>query len=431
MDVQTILLVYILIPLLIIHLILTSDWFKDVPDLYLSEQSEIDATRLVNQSPIYRSNKLDLAGHVRAGLGIRYDSYKLRAGNLSDIWSIKSKRFEDVVVINDVAVKWAEINYIIHKMSLSTKVIRVPLTHKIDIKWVVVLLAGFINQVTIEFYDEEGGDIDDIDINYQGELHSYENEYSGDKDKGIALRLVRNQPAIGKTTIEFTQLNIVSAVASMIKHLPGTHEITDRDTMVIVPSEVISNEELFNIICKLLTCLITHCKLVITSTNNIFKYNPTILSIHEDHLPPAPPQTYLSYLNKICIPRGKLIPGTLRLIYINNKITSQYNRELTKLREAYNSRIIRELGYYNVFGPVILNDLYDYRTFNLNSGCISQSLELKIVNINQTEKTGLLNVRGYVIGKTNMKDNVASSGDGFMPVNVRCKWGNDGCLYIT
>ncbi|EGW31144.1 uncharacterized protein SPAPADRAFT_68339 [Spathaspora passalidarum NRRL Y-27907] len=446
MELETILLVYILIPLLLIHLFTTSHYFKDVPDLYLAEQSEIDATRHVNESPIYRSNKLEMG--LRVGLGIRYDSYKLRAGNLRDIWSVKSLQFGDEVVINDIRFKWAEINYMVDKISKQlkgVKVVRIPLEHRIDIKWVIVLIAGFINQITVEFYDVgegEGANIDDIDTTGEGELYEYKNQYSSEKDKGISLRIVRhNQGAIEKSTIEFTQLNIVCAVASTIKHLPASQEIGKDDTMVIVPSKNISNEELLNVITKFLTCLVTHAKLVIAGNpDDITKYNPTILSIHEDNLP-TPQANYLSYINKAIISRGKLLPGQLRIIYINNRITScKYTaKQLSHLRGIYSARIIRESGYYNIIGPLILTDFYDYRTFaKFSYGCISQSVEMKIVATNE-QNIGLLSVRGYVIGKTTniMKDKHHNSNsstmhenEGFMPVNVRCKWGSDGCLYV-
>lgn len=61
------------------------------------------------------------------------------------------------------------------------------------------------------------------------------------------------------------------------------------------------------------------------------------------------------------------------------------------------------------------------------------------MKVNNLDANGIgsLLVRGYTIGKSTnylngveQKQNANSNGDGFMPINIRGKWGTDGCLYL-
>ncbi|KAG7660930.1 uncharacterized protein J8A68_005605 [[Candida] subhashii] len=459
---ESILLVILGILVLIYSFIKSLDYFKDVPDLYLLEQSNHDAVRLQNESPIYRSNKLE-TGHIRSGLDIRYNSYKLRSGNLCDIWTILINHLQYnkdyQLTIEDQSIPFSKINYIVHELIERIKnkytCIRIPINHDIDYKWIIVVIAGLISQTTIEFYEfdeskENAIDIDALTLAEHGkELYSYENIYDPIKDKGIAIRIIRKLNSGIMSTIEFTQLNIVSSLASTIKHLPSQSKITTDDSMLIITNHQ-SNEQLMNIINKFLMGLITHPKL--TLSKDISKINsikPTILSIPENLLPmPLAASNIFLQFKQWLLSRGIFIKGSnnLRLIYLNNSINQhnpKYNCiEISQLRTLYQAHIIQEWGYYNVLGPIILSDYYEYRTFAPGPfGCICQSLEVKLTHVDE-KRIGIVNIRGYIIGKTanrvigrnNMiEDNkdVMGRNDGFMPLrNVRGKWGNDGCLYI-
>ena len=112
--------------------------------------------------------------------------------------------------------------------------------------------------------------------------------------------------------------------------------------------------------------------------------------------------------------------------------------DLNTIRIQHQARVVKELCYYNIVGPIILTDYYDYRQFNIKVnkvGCIAQSLEIKLINL-QDEwgiywsedilLVRLLNVVNDQQEKLQPKDN-----DGFMPISiVKGKWGNDGCLYV-
>ena len=106
-------------------------YLQDVPELYLQEQSVIEPTRLINESPVYHSNKLS---GLRVGLDIRYDSYKSRNGNLNDIWEILirfSKEFDKGILVNNEKISVSYINYCIDQIDMSRyKTILIPKTIK-------------------------------------------------------------------------------------------------------------------------------------------------------------------------------------------------------------------------------------------------------------------------------------------------------------
>lgn len=425
-------------------------YFQDVPDLYLQEQSIMEPTRLSNESPIYHSNK---TSHIRVGLDIRYDSYKLRSGNLNDIWGIAiqfAKKGDRGITIDNDLITIGYINYCIENLQLgSHKVISIPKDYKIDSKWLVVLFVGFVKQLTVEFYidkptSDNAIDISKLNLPSSPQKSSYEfiNKYTPEKDRGIAIRL-HNQISQGiKSIVDFTQLNVVSGVASTIKHLPNS-DLYKNSKLVIVLSNS-TNEDITNLIVKLLTGLILNCTITICDKFSEVDSNAAIISVPELKLQFVSNEsdTIIERFQRYLLTKG-IFPfkNNKKLIYIGtsiNKKSALSLYDLNTIRIQHQARVVKELCYYNIVGPVILTDYYDYRQFNIKVnkvGCIAQSLEIKLINLQ--DKWGNLLVRGYTIGKTlnvvngqqeklQPKDN-----DGFMPISiVKGKWGSDGCLYV-
>ncbi|RCK64947.1 hypothetical protein Cantr_00495 [Candida viswanathii] len=440
-------------------------YFQDVPDLYLQEQSMIEPTRLLNESPVYHSNKLS---GLRVGLDIRYDSYKSRSGNLNDIWEITtklSKEFDKGILVNDEKLSISYINYCIANVELShNKTILIPKNHEINAKWIMTVLIGFVKQLTLEFYIDlplkttDAVHISDIKLPQEKAKRFFEfkNVYTPEKDKGIAIRLHNHISHAIDSIVEFTQLNIVSAVASTLKHLPNSDDFYGAKMTIISCNG--SNESINNVIVKMLTGFLLYSEIIITdrvsAINNkdsddssSLANSSSIVSIPESQLlkvfSGSSPDSIPQLLQRYLLTRGVFPYKSNRLIYIYNSLNmksalSYY--ELNSLRMRYKTRVIKELDYYNVMGPVILTDFYDYRQFDkvtfTKFGCVFQSLEIKLNNLLKAN-WGNLMVRGYTIGKTTNVvngelDNVASKdNEGFMPINiVKGKWGSDGCLYI-
>ncbi|CAI5759806.1 unnamed protein product [Candida verbasci] len=408
-------LIYLLLLIVVVYVIgKIFQLVKDVPDLYLNEQSIIEPVRLENESSVYHSNK---NFGLRSGLDIRYDSYKLRNGNLFDVWEIvlnnARKNGDRGLTINGKLVKFGELNSILQNIQLKEQTINLPLSSSVDLNWLVVLLYGFLNQIPVQFSKSQSTRFEIP--NYKNTL-DFENEYHPDKDKGIALRFS------GDKVVEFTQLNIISAIASTIKHLPLTYNFKNK-TMLLIPPKTGSNEEILNFIAKLLVGMIENCQITIGD-----KFSPDydIISLHESQLPYREPSFWQAPLLQL-LKLGKYPYNNERLMYINNSISSKpifSPSQLNKLRISYKCRIIKEFGYFNMVGPVILTDYFDYREFSNLFGCIFQSIDIKLIN-------GYLSIRGYTIGKTTIDNKLESKdNNGFMPVDIKGKWGRDGCLYI-
>lgn len=121
-------------------------YFQDVPDLYLQEQSIREPTRLTNESPIYHSNK---SSNLRVGLDIRYDSYKLRSGNLNDIWEIAiqfAKKTDRGINIDNNLITIGYINYCIETYNwVHTKLFPFLKIIKLIVNGWLCYLLGLLN----------------------------------------------------------------------------------------------------------------------------------------------------------------------------------------------------------------------------------------------------------------------------------------------
>lgn len=463
------------------------DHTRDVPLEYLELQSVVDSTRENNELAIYKSTKLDYSSGLRVGLGIRYDHYKLRNGNLCDVWEIMLRclRSDDqrVIRVGKNTVKVSHLNFQVDKLA--------QFLHHVDEVYVVSLkfiasapvlaitIACFVSNTTLHVYgdgllepngmvvEEEHGEFylsigtkKTLVTSIVGEVHektTFENVYTPEKDRGIALRVTSPINARVSATTNFTQTNLVSAAASCVKHLPPNLELGEKDRVAIIQS-VISSENISSSVVKMLTAFISQAELSLSwidqSTDEIMLWNPTIVCGSVDFIqslvsPPLGVEKLLYYHRLFALSRLKFSLFTtfkkypaLRLVFAHRSLKSRPYTNWNTVRASLCVQVVEELGYFNVAGPMIVSDVYDYRQFPESvtrqisaCGTVVQANEAKLVNYNGVDP-GDLCIRGYNIGKaTTTMANVGEKvirpdSNGFYTFPVEARWGTDGCLYI-
>lgn len=462
------------------------DFSRDVPPEYLELQSVVDSTRLPNELAIYKSTKLDYSSGLRVGLGIRYDHYKLRNGNLSDVWEIMLRCLKTdadrAIWVGDKKVPIAELNFQVHEIAKYLTAISAGELHIPTLKFIVnglvlaVSIACFVSRTTLHLYDEKihtpkGLRIevteDDLQFCVGPEITllsavvgqpqcktDFENVYTPEKDKGIALRVTTKVNVRVVATTDFTQTNLVSAVASCIKNLPSNLELSSEDRLVVVQNTSCA-ENITNSLVKVLAAFITHTELVLTWEHEYFMaLKPTVLSCTVEcakGITVAPTgfeklfyfhRLYaLSRLKFSLLTTSKPYPK-LRLVFAHRSLKEGSYTNWNEFRASLSTQVVEELGYYNVAGPVVTSDVLDYRKLPKQvedhitaRGSVVQANEFKLVNYNGVEP-GDLCIRGYNIGKatTTMANvgekNVRPDSEGFYTFPVEARWGTDGCLYV-
>lgn len=459
------------------------DFTRDVPPEYLNEQSIIDTIRNPNELAIYKSTKLDYSSGLRVGLAIRYDHYKLRNGNLCDVWELflSGLSAEKTIFVGSTSVKVAVFNHQVHRFG---EFVRGEAEFGVPLLLLVVspeilaaMVACFVNQVTVHIYDENVCTLaDDVlrlgsDCIWRGdavvgnfaeivgedrEQYDFTNVYDFAKDKGIAVRLSTrlNHKVVAHT--DFTQLNLISAVASCLKHLPPGSELTSEDKIVVVQNNE-SAESITNGLVKVLVAFVARADLLLVfDSMDYMALGPTVVSVLQKHLKKIteseaitlPTRSLLEKLlfrhRRFSLSRlrfslltfNKIYPG-LRLVYIHRPISTP-GKDWNFLRALLCTHVVEELGYYNVAGPIVTTEVYDFRKSPdcVGRGCVVQANEMKLVNY--TGGPGDVHVRGYNIGKattTMVKvgdKTVVPDSDGFFQLSgVKARWGTDGCLYIV
>lgn len=460
---------------------------KDVSDVYLAEQLVVDAVRLPDESPIYKSNKLDYSHGLRIGLDIRYDHYKLRHGNLCDVWLLFVKDPERVVTINHERWTAAELNHHVHEfqhqlVQLQVSGVAISAAHYIDLPMVFALVfAAFVSQITVEIYDKyDHVDGDVVAVMDEQEAARYnpnkviilrklerkrridfENVYTTAKDKGVAVRVVRRLNPHVVSRVDYGQIHLISAVASTLKHLPPTHELSANDHVLVVQDHTSLNESITSETTKTLAALVSGASVSLLSLaafdpGYIEKMHASVLCISEASLlRHIPLKLNHGWWDKLLfnqtvrlLSRGKLSRlmrpalGPVRLAYVHKPITNTTNistLDANKYRALLQARVVFEHSYANVFGPFIQTDFFDYRVLpdipHLKGfGCICQSDEIKLVSVKNNQ--GTVAVRGYNIGRVvSIVDSQEQpvdfkANEGFMPLSVQGRWGGDGCLYV-
>lgn len=470
----------------------------DVSKEYLEQQSSVDSVRKSNESAIHRSNKLEISNGLRVGLNILYDHYKLRHGNLRDIWAIYVKSQEKQpksVLVNGDSISCPSLNHQAQELGRyftdnGFKRIAIRLDHVLEsLDLLVILIACFINQITLVVYEMKS-DVDSIKPDLwilkespqsrpshtylcldslgpnsvssiikaaQGGLSEFSNLYEPKFDKGIAIEYHRRVGGGMLASTSFSQLALMSAVASNLKHLPDDHAISSDDKVLIVDSRKNIESTMLSMI-KLLGCFISNCDVVISNTlswSEVESTGATIVSVDQSlFMKLLPLESLVSNLGLLknwrlgyCLrflSMGSfktLHNSKLRLIYLQSSVLaspSMTTYQCDQYRAILGARIVCEYAYPSIVGPILQTDLYDYRIINhsrskFTFGCITQSNEIKLTNM--SNGFGTVNVRGYNIGKTvtaKDKDNTKlANNEGFMPLTgIKGRWGRDGCLYI-
>lgn len=454
------------------------DQNRDIPALYLNQQLYHDLTRLDGESPVYRSIKCD-SPHCgpRVGLDIRYEQYKLRNGNLSDVWllamSHASRDSKFGICFGTRQYSIAQLHGLVEKYArvMSGKTgVYIPSFLWLNTPAVfAATVAAFITQTPVTIYDSEN--VKDINNNsvyvYLAEqkppelvcaiwahedvginVSEFDYEYHPAKDTGIALILERKVCKRVDTTTSFTQFNLVSAVASTLKHLPEGHSLGVQD-VVLFELGYGSVDECVGSLVKVLAALISGCNvhlMDVVSRETLLQLNPTILVVSTCSIVTIVPKIngLWNRIRSNIMTRGRFgvvtnLSMRLRLLYLHQSILQKQDfdsRSLNMIRCSLGCRLVLERTHYNIAGAVLLNDIFDYRIHNVDCrgfGAIFQSLEMKLCNLDLAGK-GQIHVRGYCIGKSSThsqtKGVLHSKGDGFMPLNLYGQWGNDGCLYI-
>lgn len=464
------------------------DFNRDVPHEYLNQQSLVESTRKPNELAIHKSTKLDYSQGTRVGLGIRYDLYKIRNGNLNDIWQlfIKATQTEkSTITVGGEPITVPQLNYAVHdlldlmKSWLDVSELAVPLEIFMADKYTLaVVVAAFLRQIPVHVYEDKSKHLIDENavlvtegfelrrngssstlyqfssLDFSSEKKDFVNDYTVEKDRGIALKVSSrlNHKVIASTA--FTQLNLVSAVASCIKHLPASKQLGTKDTMVIVQDRTTA-ESILNEVVKLLVVFVSGSKLVLTTPEaEYMAYKPTVLVLSTretkklEHMPTGLSKLIhhhrlfaLSRLKFTSNEASKLYPG-LRLVYVHRDCSKGQYRNWNEFRASLGVQVVEEVGHFNVAGPFLVSDLYDYRVLPSKAmetvaaaGGIVQCNEIKILNFEATN-SGDLAVRGFNIGKSvTIMDGVGQTKvlpdeDGFYKLPFIARWGLDGCLYV-
>lgn len=461
------------------------DFNRDVPPEYLNQQTVVEQTRKPNELAIHKSTKLDYSTGLRVGLGIRYDHYKLRNGNLNDIWEIFIKNCamdgKPTITIGGESIRVDQLNHAVHQLlELMLKwenVSELALSSEIlfaDKYTFAAILAAFLSQIPVHIYETKTEHLIDQNavlvtegfeirrkadnsclfqfttLDFSSGKSDFQNEYTVEKDRGIALKVSArlNHKVISSTV--FTQLNLVSAVASCIKHLPPSKHLNKEDTLVIVQDRT-SSEGMLNEITKVLALFVVGSKLVLTShETDYMNYKPTVLvmnvrNIKKHEKLPGGLSKLVYYHNIFSLSRLRFSGGgklQLRLIYVHRDCNKGEYTNWNSLRATLGVNIVEEIGRFNIAGPFLVTDYFEYRIFPqklaesiLIAGGIVQANEIKLMNFDATQ-SGDLAVRGYNIGKavTIMEGvgetQVTPDDDGFHKLHHVARWGTDGCLYV-
>ncbi|QBM87238.1 hypothetical protein METSCH_B04380 [Metschnikowia aff. pulcherrima] len=467
---------------------------RDVPDEYLNEQSVIDSTRNENELAIHKSTKLDYSLGLRVGLGIRYEHYKLRNGNLYDTWELAMGHAKkDVskliafgqkpITLSAINGKARQIRDLLLNLRSSLVIEEICISPELmftDPDAFSVAIACFTMQITvhlnnssceIEPSDENLILVREIDglvlknklavvlnltvsLAQSTETTFFENAYTFEKDRGIALKVSHRANHRATARTDFTQSNLVSAVASCIKSLPPQHEICTNDRIAIIQDNS-SIEGIVNGLVKVLVAFVTGSELYLASDpeqGSVFR--PTIISANTDVTKTMYRETtgiakvleYHRLYSLSCNRFSGLITKKpypdLRLLFAHRSInTAQSPIDRGKIIASLAVHMVEEIGFFNAAGPILTSDFYDYRTFSQGvasqtraCGAVAQTNEIKLVDFDG--KSGKVAVRGYNMGKAktvleNVGETVVSPDeDGFYQLPVDARWGLDGCMYV-
>lgn len=467
------------------------DFNRDVPIEYLQEQSLVERTRKPNELAIHKSTKLDYSTGLRVGLGIRYDSYKLRNGNLNDVWELFVKQVgslnQPTIYVGHEYLKVSQLNSAVHILCNTFQVwktvseIAIPLDIFLSDKYVLaVTIAAFLAQIRIHTYTQDCEGFVDEDsvcyaknedgaqlqrrkdgaalfamntLDFKSERTDFQNPYSVEKDRGTALKLSTHINHNVAASTAFTQLNLISAAASCIKHLPPAHQFRRTDRFVILQDHTTA-EGVSNEVVKILCAFVAGAEFVLVSQESDYmRFKPTVLVSGVNFAKtlarkPTGFMTVMYYhklysLSRLCSNIGTRTKSCeLRLVYVHRRRSAGNFTNWNGVRASLGVNVVEEIGHFNVAGPFLATDFYDYRTFSTEmtqkvaaAGAVVQANEIKLLDFDATQ-SGQVALRGYNIGKavTVMQGvgqtNIKPDEDAFYRLPYVARWGLDGCLYI-
>lgn len=460
---------------------------RDVPIEYLTNQSVAAPSRLNNELAIYKSNKLDYSQGLRVGLGILYQHYKIRNGNMNDIWQVfLHGDLGKVVFVGTTKECKLVLNHQVHQLgqffrdnSVSRLCFRNHKSFISSTEMLAVVMACFLNQVTVvlNLSGPANGNwtVEDVVngarivsggktypvreiIGERREKTDFVNEYHVEKDHGIALEISLSPTTSITTTTKFSQVNLVAAVASSIKHLPPGFEVASTDRVLVVQDNS-RPENVTNTITKVLAAFLASAHVaLVKDVDQLPAFHPTIVSapnhvIWQMYRDPQGLDALLVLHRKYSLKHLRFsnlrvnddlkVAPKIRLVYAYKSITDNVPLpQWNQFRASMGVHIVEEVGYPTVAGPVLLTDYFDFRQIGPPMsetvsfvGCLAQCNEYKLTGYNG-DGPGDLHVRGFNIGKTKsvMKNvgesELSASSDGFFSLPVRARWGPDGCLYV-
>lgn len=300
---------------------------KDIHELALSEQSNISSTRKSDETAIYRNNQTPQGLPLLTGLQIR-NGFKLRNGNLRDIWSVVmgQKNVNSVTFINngqEIKADAYNLNAIFEKLNtfftdnrIETIGIGVPLY---SYHGFILSLTCFFNGLTAHHFNHLPRSKPEVDIlivqennladalklgvrlilvvsddgsktfsqgnviNWSelGDLSqlsngNYNYTYDPIYDQGVPFKDTYNF-----STTTYSHQNFVSSIASVARSLPLGHEINNRDTLLIgyEDSSVKYWSKIFSVLLFGGSIVLGSSSEPIFNESLIKRYQPTILGL--------------------------------------------------------------------------------------------------------------------------------------------------------
>lgn len=457
---------------------------RDVPLEYLTQQSVVDSVRNPGELAIYKSTKLDYSSGLRVGFGIRYDSYKVRNGNLCDVWEIVMYALErnpdKKFTFDGESIGVAEVNgwaQLISKFLLENNVnaLAVPLLIFINSPAVFAVMVGcFVSRIPVHVYEdktqhgeqwwiEHGSEFSIRSLSASvsvaslnsGPSTTFENAYSPEKDRGVALVVTTRLSHKVTATVKFSQINLVAATASCLKHLPPKHELSKEDRILVLQQHT-SAEAITNTVTKMLASFVSHAELYLCNDlSRGLQWSPTVISAPEKTIQditkkPRGLQKLLFWHRLFALTQLKFSTRfaskpyrSLRLVYAYKSLDTP-RHDYNRIRAALCAHVVEEVGYFNVAGPFLVTDMYDYRKVDESlsqnlvfRGSVVQAEEAKLADYDGLT-AGIVCIRGHNFGRASTamegvgEKKIQPDPEGFYEIpKIKGKWGLDGCLYVS
>ncbi|KAH3676387.1 hypothetical protein WICMUC_002018 [Wickerhamomyces mucosus] len=417
-------LIFLYLLLFLYHEYLDSQ--RDINEIALNQQSNISPTRKEQESAIYRNNQTPHGMPLITGLQIRH-GFRLRNGNLKDVWSVifAQKEKSNRISINDSDAQYSlDINNLngmikgianyFNQEGFEVIGTTLPL---FSYHGFILALCCFFSGFTLHHFAQLPRVQPDVDvmIGYETDLlniqrlkykqiivvsedpdkkyeddgvkgwsilgnlselneEQFKYEYAEKDDQGIPFRQTNQF-----LTHEYTHLNFVSSIAAIVKSIPIGKEIGPRDKILVTQSNDL--KQFPKILATLLlggSIVLNSLPISIKETIEIFK--PTIVTLDPNSAKQFLENQVISGLQSLKLARSKhlLSEGifsssaalngfeSLRIVYLgNDQAKSQLSSDdLTTLRSLLGSRVLSERYISGALGSILNTNFYDYRIFS-------------------------------------------------------------------